>query len=336
MEIALSPREIQTRIRAGESLDEVARLAGVSPERIGAFAAPVFAERDNATNQAKAAPIRRNGEPVLHRTLGGMVSDRLASRGIDPELVAWDATRGLDRLWTVRASYLSGSAGHEAVFRFDPRGRFSVAANDDARWLIGEGTTARGPQPGRGRATHPDENEPTLDLKHGQISTSPPRLAPSKRTTRGRDDLDYFPAGLTEVDGVYDLTTAGEGDALYDMLSGMSEDSVKIYTGLVSGESKPRQGDADLFSLIEDTITVMAEEFSEPIEPTEPIAAPAQPPAPKKPSTSKKPPAPAPPASTATSEAAPTPAPKRKGRKRASVPTWDEIMFGSPHLPEQR
>ncbi|MDR2620514.1 MAG: DUF3071 domain-containing protein [Propionibacteriaceae bacterium] len=360
MDIALTPREIQARIRAGEPLYEVAHQAGVPPERIDAFAAPVLAERANAARQAQSALVRRGGEPVLHRTLGSMVADRLTTRGIDPDLVAWDATRGLERLWDIRAVYLSGSASHEAMFRFDPKGRFSVAANEDARWLIGEETTSHGPQPGRGaptarfRGASPDENEPTLDLKHGQLGTLPPNWASSKRSPKPNTNgaVDYFPAGLTRVDGVYELSPTADGDALYDMLSSMSEDSVKIYTGLLSDEHPTPA--ADLFNLIEDTIAVMTEEFSEPITPN-PAPTSASTPAPEAAVTAVAPPSPQPPLIPAVAPtpeppepvmavSAPEPAPvsepeqtpKRKSRKRASVPTWDEIMFGSPQLPDQR
>ncbi|MDR1355705.1 MAG: DUF3071 domain-containing protein [Propionibacteriaceae bacterium] len=341
MEIALSPREIQIRIRSGEPLDEVAHKAGVTPARINAFAAPVFAERANATAQAKLAQVRRSGEPVLHRDLGGMVADRLTSRGIDPELVAWDATRGLDRLWTVRAVYMSGSAGHEAIFRFDPRGRFSVAANDDARWLISENTGVHGPQPGRGRSSAPDENEPTLDLRHSQAIAKPPKWTSPKHTPDTVSGSQQTPPKTVTPDKTPDFVGSGR-DMLYDMLSGMGEDSVKIYTGLVTNVAHTT-GNADLFSVIEDTIAVMPAEFAD----TNNAAVAAAPP-PRQTSPGASDLAVSLPASDTSlagsnsldarqpitaQEPTPTTPPKRKPRKRASVPTWDEIMFGSPQLP---
>ena len=41
----LSPRDIQARIRAGETADEVARLSGVPVDRILRYAGPVLQER---------------------------------------------------------------------------------------------------------------------------------------------------------------------------------------------------------------------------------------------------------------------------------------------------
>ncbi len=63
MESTLRPRDIQTRIRAGETPESVAQAAGTSVEKIMAFAAPVLAERAHVAERAQlrlgAAPLRR-------------------------------------------------------------------------------------------------------------------------------------------------------------------------------------------------------------------------------------------------------------------------------------
>ena len=41
----LRPRDIQSRIRAGMTAEEVARIAGISVERVRRFEGPVLAER---------------------------------------------------------------------------------------------------------------------------------------------------------------------------------------------------------------------------------------------------------------------------------------------------
>ncbi|ERK63851.1 PF11268 domain protein, partial [Propionibacterium acidifaciens F0233] len=55
MDSALTPREIQSRIRAGESPDDVARAAGVPVDGIEGYAAPVLAEREHMAEMAQAA-----------------------------------------------------------------------------------------------------------------------------------------------------------------------------------------------------------------------------------------------------------------------------------------
>lgn len=255
MESALRPRDIQARIRAGESLETVAQAAGVPIAKIEPFAAPVIAERDHIAGLAQTNPVRRAGDAVAHRSLRSVVSDRLLSRGIDVDSVEWDAWRTEDRRWTVRLSYESGSAHRQADFNYDQTGRFSTAANDDARWLTGEQSGSHGPQPGRKRRGDPDD-ESTLDLNdelaivraiQPQFEVTPDveddldeleddDLGDDAGDEGSSDNEDAFTEGdLAEVDGVYDIVPGDRSnmDVLYDMLSSFDEDSVQIYAGLV-------------------------------------------------------------------------------------------------------
>src|SRR5690606_18065047 len=85
MESSLSPREIQTRIRRGESVEQVAEAASTSVEQIMGFATPVIAEREHMADQARSTSVRRkhvSGTPVA---LGALVDEALAGRGVTPE-----------------------------------------------------------------------------------------------------------------------------------------------------------------------------------------------------------------------------------------------------------
>jgi len=286
MEAALTPREIQARIRAGATVEELSKTSGMPTADIEPFASPVVAERAFIAGQATRGQVRRNGPPT-QQTLVELVSDRLTSRGVDITDVNWDAWRGADRLWTLRASYLCGSSPHEAMFRYDSTGRFSVAINDEARWLIGEETTAKEPQ---SRRHHTDvDSEPTADLP--------------RRTHRPVIDFepdDYSPAQLAEVDGIYDLVPNEPMDVLYDMLAGFNEDSVRIYEGLTGVVHTPAAEGQ------EDTVRT----------------------------SSRRPKATSPVIDLAKGDEAKEPTQRiPKSKKRATVPTWDEIMFGSPQSP---
>ena len=116
MDSALTPREIQARIRAGEPLSEVARAAGMGIEWVEPFAAPVLAEREFVAGQAQSHPVRRGSETIAHRTLGQVVEDRLASRRVDADTVVWDAWKIEARRWLVRVDYDSGKSHREARF----------------------------------------------------------------------------------------------------------------------------------------------------------------------------------------------------------------------------
>ena len=160
MESALSPREIQTRIRSGESVADVARVAGVDHERVERFAAPVIAEREHIAGLAMTASVRRRGETSANRTLRHVLDERLLTRGVDIDSVGWDSYRLDDGRWAVTADYATGETDHQAVFFFDVAGRYSVAGNDEGRWVLGDVAPGREQQAGQGD----DDTEPTIDL----------------------------------------------------------------------------------------------------------------------------------------------------------------------------
>ncbi|WP_112247385.1 septation protein SepH [Kribbella monticola] len=154
MESALRPRDIQARIRAGESPEAVAAVAQMPMERVMAFAGPVLAERDHVASLAQRASVRRRGGgDAPTRNLGAWVTERLRIRGVDPATAEWDAWRRDDGRWAVRVSYFvdagEGDSGDEkiAMFAYDAPGRYAVPDDDEARWLVGEQAQVIAPQP---------------------------------------------------------------------------------------------------------------------------------------------------------------------------------------------
>ena len=128
----LSPREIQARIRAGATTQEVADDAGLPVERVRRYEGPVLAEREHIAEQARGTRVGRDvGAP----TLGDLVTDRLAARGVDLASLAWDAARDASGPWVVLARFAVGDVEHEARWTFDPAKRTVVADEDEARWL---------------------------------------------------------------------------------------------------------------------------------------------------------------------------------------------------------
>jgi hypothetical protein len=128
----LSPREIQARIRAGATTQEVADSAGLPVERVRRYEGPVLAEREHVAEQARSTRVGRDvGAP----TLGDLVTDRLAARGVDPASLAWDAARDASGPWVVLARFAVGDTEHEARWTFDLAKRTVVADEDEARWL---------------------------------------------------------------------------------------------------------------------------------------------------------------------------------------------------------
>jgi hypothetical protein len=119
MESTLRPREIQSRIRAGASVAQVAAAAGVSIDRVERFAHPVLLERARASELASQAhPLRYDG-PALS-TLSEVVSAALGARGHNPDDTEWDAWKGDDNRWVVQVSWRVGRSVNRAHWRYVP------------------------------------------------------------------------------------------------------------------------------------------------------------------------------------------------------------------------
>ncbi len=360
MESVLSPRDIQARIRAGASLEEVARISGMPADRVERFAGPVLLERDHMAGQAMASSVRRRGETSGHKNLRLAVTERLADRGIDPDKVDWDARRMDDGRWAVTAEYRSGENARLAEFHFDPRGRYSLAGNEEARWVLGEASPATDPQPGRRRPVRAVEDsyeneaaEPTLDLNDElalvrAVQVDEPDPPIESEDTEIGDSEGGIPdrhqaAAFEEAESDSGLET------LYGMLGGegYAEDSVAVYSGLreeshgpvgwepeivvdhpaATDQPSPANNRRGLRPAPDPEPEVDAEpDFRpEPVEEEWAEVPEAEPSFEQEQLVAAEPdPEPEP-------EPAPEPVkPKRTKKKRASIPSWDEIMFGGP------
>jgi Protein of unknown function (DUF3071) len=123
----LRPREIQARVRAGESAEQVAASSGMPLDRVLRFAYPVLQERSRVVAQARTTPVRA---PEAEQ-LGGLVEERLVSRGTDAATLQWDAWRRDDGRWAVRLSWRHGDRAYAAHWSLD-LGRRALQSEDPA------------------------------------------------------------------------------------------------------------------------------------------------------------------------------------------------------------
>lgn len=137
VESHLRPRDIQARIRAGASAEEVAQFAGIPVERVRRFEGPVLAERAFMAERARKTPVRRPGENSGPQ-LGDAVQERLTLRGAEKDTALWDSWRRDDGTWEVLLVYRVAGEPHAASWTYDPPRRLVQAVDDEARALIGE------------------------------------------------------------------------------------------------------------------------------------------------------------------------------------------------------
>lgn len=193
VESHLRPRDIQARIRAGASAEEVAQLAGIPVDRVRRFEGPVLAERAFMAERARKTPVRRPGENAGPQ-LGEAVQERLLLRGADKDTVQWDSWRRDDGTWEVLLVYLVAGEPHSASWTYDPPRRLVQAVDDEARSLIGESDDLAAPEPSfpfvPRIARLPRERGMDRALDRTERPSLPAQASePAEETTEERDSL---------------------------------------------------------------------------------------------------------------------------------------------------
>ena len=138
--VTTTVKEVQARLRGGESIDSISRTTDWSVEKIENYAGPILQERAFIISQALATQIRREPHAPYLETA---VANQLAPRGVDMNSIEWNTLRLPDGNWELTLYYplRDGSpseAKGEAVWLFN-LGRRALSAHDDgARWIGGE------------------------------------------------------------------------------------------------------------------------------------------------------------------------------------------------------
>jgi hypothetical protein len=290
MESTLRPRDIQARIRAGESPEAVAEAASTSVDKIMAFAAPVLAERQHVADRAQRSSVRREAGQAAGgaRTLGDAVAAHLRSVNVDPEAVEWDSWRREDGRWSLVGRYSTAERSGTAELTFDAPGNYVTLENDDARWLVGE-TIAAAPAA-------------TDDLRQARQRRLSAAQGPDDELPLGADAIDLvserpLEAFLDDEPLIDDAVRADEEERREEAADAAAEDRAGVTSADAADE--PASGSTTETT----TPATTAETNPETNEDTKPGAT-AEP---AEPSTRR---------------------PVKKSRGRASVPSWDEIMFG--------
>jgi hypothetical protein len=311
MDSALRPRDIQARIRAGESPESVADVAQTSVDRVMAYATPVLAERAHIAERAQRCSVRRRGAEGPAKPLGDAVEEQLRARNIAPNATDWDAWRREDGRWTLVAAYRDGDDTRRATFLFDAPGRYVVPDDDEARWLVGEGSAPghTAPHPGSPRLTAVGDDDEELPLGEDAIGmVSAVRVATA--------DADWMLTQATDRPQTW--TTArstgpspGEAPAETpaEAAEGAAADAAAA-PGAAGAASGHDAGDQTLPGTDPSADARLADDDGQ--RGREADAAEQE-------------------ASTEAADAEPRQPRRRatkKSRGRASVPSWDEIMFG--------
>ena len=141
---APSVREIQSRLRSGESPEQIADSAGVPVESVARFAGPVLSEREKIIERARATPLTRSriGQSTL--PLGEVLERQFQQMAaMRPESVAWTTRREESGTWLVEVTYVARARSRSGSWRFYPRARTLVAV-DSVSAALGHSDTVEG------------------------------------------------------------------------------------------------------------------------------------------------------------------------------------------------
>lgn len=303
----MTPREIQQRIRAGLNAAELSHLTGEPYDALAKFEAPVLAERAYVVELATSTRI---GRDATSPTLGDLVRDRLAGRSIDPDSVVWDAWREVDEPWRVAADFPVAGRTLRALWTFDHVAKALTAEDDESTWLT-ETELLEAPIPRRHlSAVRADGASGAVPLVPAVASApaEPFDDAIADDDADGEPDADSLledlaqrrgtrePLDLDEDDDEDDDHFEGFGPTRGAQQGAQSFGPSSFGPGSLGGPAPttPAQGFASAGTARPATPTTMPH-----------------------------------PAGSARSESGADAGDKKTRRGRASIPSWDEIVFGA-------
>lgn len=266
---ALTPREIQARVRAGETAETIAAAAGVAVEWVLRFETPVLAERAQVARQARHASLSVSGGEWTGVPLEEIVAARLESDGNRPDVAEWDAWRREDGRWVLQLRV----GTFTAHWLWDPALARLVVHDDAARSLLHPDGPAAGP-PAR-----------VAELRRLALAPDLPPGADSVADPRAESSLGL--AEPTEADAApIDLSSAAPGPATE---AGEPPAAEPMPDPIGTAEFAPAETEPDLVA-----------------EPPEGAEDPG-----------------------ASGSAADPSRAVRRGGRRKSVPSWEDILLGT-------
>ncbi len=349
----ISPREVQAYIRSGMSAEDVAAVTGASLDYIQRFEGPVVAEREHMVSSALGVPVHTAMDPEPtddSATFGGVIRDRLTSLGAQGE--RWASWKEPAGGWVIKLAFTADDIDHDARWAFEPKKLTLSPLNSEAVTLSQQGEIMGSLIPrlrAVGHETALDESrfdsgaftfrDPVIGDDHGDIipqlepvtfgrahSSSP--AASKAAITRAEEPSPSLSETASLLEALRRRRGEREAASFHEAGAAEPEESAAIAAASVPALT-PATSNSETNPL--PRRSQPAEGGSEPEEgnPTLRLWGAAS-----KPNTNTLTPR-ANPDTDAAAPAAPaiTPAPGSNGLRgkkgRASMPSWDEIVFGA-------
>ncbi|MBT2500979.1 septation protein SepH [Curtobacterium sp. ISL-83] len=286
----VSPKDVQARIRGGADAAEVAAALDIDVEYVRRFEGPVLAERAFILDAAHRVPVTPVDDESPD-TFGDAITTKLESGAASG--VAWASWKNPENGWQIRVRYTAGEVEHDAQWRFDPKTSTLTPDNGDAHRL--SHTDDEGIAP-RLRAVENEDADGTR-FDSGAFRVDESDDAPTAAETPDRAPLR---PPLPRI-GAAAVEERAPGNETADLLEALRRRRGERESAAF-GE---QQGDQRGTSV--GVVDIPLQGFEDPAHHTAPQS----------------------------SDARPASAPEgdgrqdRKKRTRRSMPSWDEIVFGT-------
>jgi len=177
-------------LRAGALIEDLAREAGWTYEKVERFAGPILQERAFILTTANSVVIKNAGSRDA-QTFLEVVTSKLAANGVAADSLEWNTHRRDDGQWVIRLSYPNRDGNGDAVWFFNMSKRLIVSEDEGASWIMGESAPAspvRTPEPEINHGlVYPNSNPVSNTV---QINTAPtPRLSVIRENEDAEDGV---------------------------------------------------------------------------------------------------------------------------------------------------
>ncbi|WP_433681156.1 septation protein SepH [Nocardia sp. CA-119907] len=320
MEATMRPRDIQARIRAGASVEQVTEESGMPLSRVERFAYPVLLERARAAELAqKAHPVRADGPAV--ETLIDIVTAAFTERGHTLENAEWDAWKDEKGFWVAQLQWQNGRSEIAAHWRYQPdaHGGSVSPLDDPASDLIDPdfGRALRGLAtilPPQSEIEAPVAPEPSVETR--PVETRPTEARPARETAAA--PARTAARSQPTLDDYYEQRSVAAGGSGTPVSAGGAAAAIPA---AATTNAIPAAGGSAAAAAGTSTTPAAG---AAPTAPASGVGtAPSAPTAPAKPAASAKPAA----EEAPKTKAAPAKAARNK-RGKAPMPSWEDVLLG--------
>ena len=178
VENPLRPKEIQARIRSGETAEAISEISGIPIERVRWFEGPVLQEREYIAQQAQRATVRAHGDAASGTSLGDLVTKRIGAHQLETGDAEWDSWKREDRSWQLKLVFVHGGEERVAHWLYEPRHNSVMPADEEA---------ARFSSPEPDPLSSPGANVTPFAPRRGEAATHLPRMDAQSAAERRPD-----------------------------------------------------------------------------------------------------------------------------------------------------